>query len=156
MSGEMICPKCGRQVVRLAPPEVVWVSCPHCGERVLNLAALNAGAPRPLSCLVAVVFALCAALAPGFVIALVGVLGGPLRLLGFAPPPIMNEVRVMVVLGSLGCLAYGLLLYTGVLLSRAARAPEGRGLRTVAGGSAFILCVMVLAVMLFLGRHLGG
>jgi predicted RNA-binding Zn-ribbon protein involved in translation (DUF1610 family) len=155
MSGEVTCPKCGQQVVIPAPPEVVWVNCPRCGERLVNQAALNTGAPAPLSCLVGLVFALCATMSFLFAAAVLALLAGLAVLLGFVPLPVTKEGPLMIVVGSLGCLAYGLLLYAGGLLSRAETAREGRSIRIVAGVSALVLSGMVVAVLAFLINHVG-
>jgi hypothetical protein len=142
--------------VLLAFPEPVWVSCPQCGERIVNLAGLRSGRSAPLSCLVALVFVLTATLAPLFAIALVAVLLGLLVMLGLGPDAVTREAPLMVLFGALSCLAYGLLLYAGVLSTRAERATEGRGPRIVAAVCALVLFGMLVAVLLFLVTHMRG
>src|SRR5437588_11760337 len=100
MPREVKCSKCSRAVAVPEPPEAVWVSCPHCGERTVNLAALKSEDSAPLSCLVTLVWMLCAALSPLFAVAALAVLGGVDVLLGIDLGPRTNEAVRMVFFGT--------------------------------------------------------
>jgi hypothetical protein len=100
--------------------------------------------------LATLLYLLCLMLSPLTLVAVLVILQGSDALLGFPTGGMRGVAPLMVLFGSLACVAYGLLIYSGVLFNRAAAAREGRGPRTVAAVCALLLCTMVAALIVFL------